>query len=427
MVLTRKGYTKHYYAGTERVAARIGGGGLNSLCDVAVYNRKMAATASELFNQSLDQVNNRALQENDLECIMYNDFATEEFKQEIDGIPYRMQANIEIYNDEFEGMINAMIDDPNDGREEEVYFYHSDHLGSASWITDYAGDAVQHLQYLPFGERYIDQRMSGYNERFTFTGKEKDEETGFGYFGARYIDHELMTMWLSVDPLADKYPGISPYAYCAWNPVKLVDPDGRDFDPTMEKYASQVELCCDKIIKNLSERESLTDEQKGRLSELRSTKEEIQKMREDNSTYYCAQSASFDEKEKNTKGITQYLGVRDITRKGKKQYRIMVSLNTDKNHFKEEGKLNMLGIQTVAHELKHCYQFYNKESLYIQPADGGDFKMYNTQDLEMAAFRRGSAFGSFDRYNPSHYPNLSTGTMDDFIKENPGCKVVKHK
>ena len=62
----------------------------------------------------------------------------------------------------------------------------------------------------------------------TFTGKERDEETGYGYFGARYMDHELMTMWLSVDPLADKYPGISPYAYCAWNPVKLVDPDGKE-------------------------------------------------------------------------------------------------------------------------------------------------------------------------------------------------------
>lgn len=63
---------------------------------------------------------------------------------------------------------------------------------------------------------------------FVFTGKEKDEETGYGYFGARYMDHELMTMWLSVDPMADKYPSISPYAYCAWNPVKLVDPDGQE-------------------------------------------------------------------------------------------------------------------------------------------------------------------------------------------------------
>lgn len=63
---------------------------------------------------------------------------------------------------------------------------------------------------------------------FAFTGKERDEETSYSYFGARYMDHELMTMWLSVDPMSDKYPSISPYAYCAWNPVKLVDLDGRE-------------------------------------------------------------------------------------------------------------------------------------------------------------------------------------------------------
>ena len=68
---------------------------------------------------------------------------------------------------------------------------------------------------------------SGFNS--TFTGKEKDLETGYSYFGARYLDHELMTMWLSVDPMADKYPSISPYAYCAWNPLKLVDPEGKDW------------------------------------------------------------------------------------------------------------------------------------------------------------------------------------------------------
>ena len=68
--------------------------------------------------------------------------------------------------------------------------------------------------------------------RSASTGKERDEETGYGYFGARYMDHELMTMWLSVDPLADKYPGISPYAYCAWNPIKFVDPNGMIIDST---------------------------------------------------------------------------------------------------------------------------------------------------------------------------------------------------
>ena len=63
----------------------------------------------------------------------------------------------------------------------------------------------------------------------TFTGKEKDAESGYHYFGARYYDSEALTGWLSVDPMADKYPGLSPYNYCAWNPVKLVDPDGRDW------------------------------------------------------------------------------------------------------------------------------------------------------------------------------------------------------
>ncbi len=63
---------------------------------------------------------------------------------------------------------------------------------------------------------------------FPFTGKERDEETGYGYFGARYMDHELITMWLSVDPLAAKYPSISPYNYCMWNPIKVVDPNGMD-------------------------------------------------------------------------------------------------------------------------------------------------------------------------------------------------------
>ena len=51
-------------------------------------------------------------------------------------------------------------------------------------------------------------------------------ETGFSYFGARYYDSDILTGWLSVDPMADKYPGVSPYAYCALNPIRVVDPNG---------------------------------------------------------------------------------------------------------------------------------------------------------------------------------------------------------
>ena len=59
-------------------------------------------------------------------------------------------------------------------------------------------------------------------------GKEKDYESGFHYYGARYYWSEGLAGWLSVDPMADKYPSISPYAYCVWNPVKLTDPDGNE-------------------------------------------------------------------------------------------------------------------------------------------------------------------------------------------------------
>jgi len=60
-----------------------------------------------------------------------------------------------------------------------------------------------------------------------YSAKEKDEETQYSYFGARYY-HSDISLWLSVDPMADKYPSLSPFMYCAGNPVILVDPDGKD-------------------------------------------------------------------------------------------------------------------------------------------------------------------------------------------------------
>ena len=65
-----------------------------------------------------------------------------------------------------------------------------------------------------------------------FTGKELDSETGYSYFGARYYDAELSGLFFSVDPMADKYPNISPFAYCGWSPMKLVDPNGNETTET---------------------------------------------------------------------------------------------------------------------------------------------------------------------------------------------------
>ena len=66
-----------------------------------------------------------------------------------------------------------------------------------------------------------------YTNRYKFNGKELDEETGFYYYGARYYNPKF-SIWLSVDPLAEKFPSISPYVYCAKNPINAIDPDGRE-------------------------------------------------------------------------------------------------------------------------------------------------------------------------------------------------------
>ena len=80
---------------------------------------------------------------------------------------------------------------------------------------------------MPYGETLLDLSHTPYETPYQFTDYEKDQETGLHYAEARYYDPNL-SLWLSVDSLAEKYPNISSYAYCANNPVKFVDPDGRE-------------------------------------------------------------------------------------------------------------------------------------------------------------------------------------------------------
>lgn len=110
--------------------------------------------------------------------------------------------------------------------EAQEYFYHSDHLGSSSLITDADGNVTQHIEYIPYGEVFVEERNSTWSTPYKFSGKEQDEETGLYYYGARYYDPRT-SVWASVDPLAEKYPNIGSYVYCADNPIKFIDPDGR--------------------------------------------------------------------------------------------------------------------------------------------------------------------------------------------------------
>ena len=250
LVLSEHGYTKHYYVGTERVAARIGGGNLDHDTECIVDDGEAIDQSRNLFWQCSDLVNNYVIEHRDLGEMNIVNIDNNEMKAmgrfDMGQVPSMMKAEVNPKSEEiFEAIKyfsqpNPFVN-PGDDDEPEVYFYHSDHLGGASWITDADGKAVQHLQYLPYGEPYVNQRISGYNERFTFTGKEKDEETGYGYFGARYMDYSLMTMWLSVDPMSVKYPSISPYAYCLWNPIICTDPSGMIVDTSnVPLYVKQV-------------------------------------------------------------------------------------------------------------------------------------------------------------------------------------------
>ncbi|MDY3538318.1 hypothetical protein PG275_09925 [Riemerella anatipestifer] len=132
--------------------------------------------------------------------------------------------------------------------EKNLYYYHPDHLGSSSYITDKDGNISQHTEYIAFGEILFDEHKVSRRMPYLFNGKELDSETGLYYYGARYYDPRV-SLWLNVDPLVsepnflsvlgeediieDNGGGIfnpdnlSVYSYSHDNPVMLSDPDGR--------------------------------------------------------------------------------------------------------------------------------------------------------------------------------------------------------
>src|SRR5690554_4928263 len=116
-----------------------------------------------------------------------------------------------------------------------AYWYHPDHLGSSSYITNLAGEINQHMEYLPFGELLVEEHLNSYNSPFKFNAKEFDAETGNYYYGARYYSPKYNLM-LSVDQMYDLYPSFSPYAYTLQNPVRYVDPTGMTAEDYDDRY-----------------------------------------------------------------------------------------------------------------------------------------------------------------------------------------------
>ena len=224
-----------------------------------------------------------------------------------------------------------------------------------------------------------------------FTGKERDEETGYGYFGARYMDHELMTMWLSVDPMSGKYPSISPYAYCAWNPIKLVDPDGREWDPATEKdviipYRAEVRKRMSMIEKKRN-REGNPNLYQDQYFEYQSILQELDDLENDRSHIY---KVRFDRDEPND-------GVLNLCRKQDGKYFINITIKLKASSIK--GNSIFRHLEVISHELKHAYQFFQGRLGFVIDKDGNQISSTNMQILEKEAFTRGDMFLSHNVTN----------------------------
>lgn len=118
---------------------------------------------------------------------------------------------------------------PNDTTKEETFFYHSDHLGSTSYITDDKANITQYDAYLSYGELLVDEHSSSEDLPYKFNGKQFDEETGLYYYGARYM-YPMASIWYGVDPLTEKYTTTGGYVYTLDNPIRMIDLDGRKWD-----------------------------------------------------------------------------------------------------------------------------------------------------------------------------------------------------
>ncbi len=106
------------------------------------------------------------------------------------------------------------------------HYYLCDHLGSTRAIVAET-DVTETYDYYPYGLTWLQAEQPIGINTYLFTGKEWQAQDGVDLydFGARFYQSRF-GKWLSIDPLAEEYMGISPYAYCGNDPVNRVDPDG---------------------------------------------------------------------------------------------------------------------------------------------------------------------------------------------------------
>jgi len=224
-------YTKHIYIGSQRIVSKLG--------DLASYGadpRRIPYAGNEADGLTINYKDKYARQ---LQSIKDNYKAFDQ--------PYNGKDNDDYVNGQgfccndatpeaaqartMNASTRSAVDNnfhDKDNYEKMQFYYHPDHLGSSSYITNLDGEVSQHIEYVPFGEVFIEERNNTWNTPYLFNAKEFDEETGMYYYGARYMDPQN-SMWLGVDPLTEKYPNLTGYCYTNNNPVKYIDPTGTDW------------------------------------------------------------------------------------------------------------------------------------------------------------------------------------------------------
>ena len=223
-------YTKHIYIGSQRVVSKIG--------DFDSYGsdpRRIEYAGSETDGLSVDYKSKYAAQQQVIKDhytffdVPYNGTDNNNYA---DGEGFCCNdgtleaAQTKAMRKAQSRAVAKSFKDP-DNYENLQFFYHPDHLGSSGFITNLDGEIVQHIEYVPFGEVFIEERNSVWNTPYLFNAKEFDEETGLYYYGARYYEPRL-SIWLGTDPKQDKYPNIHSYCFSLNNPIKIIDPNGQD-------------------------------------------------------------------------------------------------------------------------------------------------------------------------------------------------------
>ena len=224
-------YTKHIYIGSQRIVSKLG--------DFASYGsdpRRIPYAGSEADAVSVDYKGKYASQQQVIKDnyamfnVPYNgednnDYVDGEGFCCNDGTPEAAQAKAMAANVAGAKAVSGNFKE-NDEYEKMQFYYHPDHLGSSSYITNLDGEVAQHIEYVPFGEVFIEERNNTWNTPYLFNAKELDEETGLYYYGARYMDPKI-SMWYGSDPLSEEYENVSTFVYCHGNPICLFDPDGQ--------------------------------------------------------------------------------------------------------------------------------------------------------------------------------------------------------